>query len=97
MAIIHFNAFSFLQEKLKAQGRQYSNVSIDVNEGATVESLIAEMGIKPEDVEAVFVNGSVKTISTLLSDGDRVAIIPPGIPGPYRVLLGMIGKQKDRE
>ena len=71
------------------QGRPYSNVSIEFDEGITVTDLITDMGISLHDIEAVFVNGSVRPFDTLLRDGDRVALVPPGVPGPYRVLLGM--------
>ena len=89
MATLLFNAFSFLQKKLSAQGQPYSNVSMEFDDGITVMDLITGMGTSPHDIEAVFVNGSVKPFDTLLRDGDRVALVPPGVPGPYRVLLGM--------
>ena len=50
------------------------------------------MQLTCEDVEAVFVNGRVKPLSTVLSDQDRVAFVPHGTPGPYRVLLGFKNK-----
>jgi sulfur carrier protein ThiS len=95
MPTILFNAFSFLQKKLEAQDRPYANAAIEVAEGTTVAALIAAMGLEAEEVEAVFVNGSVQPIETLLHHRDRVAVIPPGTPGPYRVLLGMVNKDKD--
>ncbi|NVM21255.1 MAG: MoaD/ThiS family protein [Desulfobacterales bacterium] len=94
MATILFNAFSFLQKKLKSQLRPYANVRIEVADGATVRDLVAGMGLEPGDIEAVFINGCVEPIDSLLHHGDRVAIVPPGTPGPYRVLLGMLGKPK---
>jgi len=96
MATILFNAFSFLQKKLKARNRPFVNATLDVAEGTKVEDLIAHMDLLSEDVEAVFVNGSIRPVDTVLKDGDRVALVPPGIPGPYRVLLGMMSKKKSR-
>ncbi|MDY6853224.1 MAG: MoaD/ThiS family protein [Thermodesulfobacteriota bacterium] len=94
MATLLFNAFSSLQKKLSKQGLPYSNVSIEFDDGITVMDLITEMGISLHDIEAVFVNGTVMPFDTLLRDGDRVALVPPGVPGPYRVLLGMKRKSK---
>jgi sulfur carrier protein ThiS len=94
VATIFFNAFSFLQEKLKAQGLPFANAPIEVAEGATVADLMAAMDLKAEEVEAVFVNGAVQTMDTVLHHKDRVAVVPPGTPGPYRVLLGMVKKGK---
>lgn len=91
---IVFNAFSFLQKKLKATNFGYSNVSIEVPEGQTVRALIADLGLDVQDVEGVFINGKIQHMDSELCDGDRVAIFPPGTPGPYRLLLGMI-KQGD--
>jgi sulfur carrier protein ThiS len=96
MATILFNAFSFLQKKLKARNRPFVNATLGIAEGTTVEDLIAHMDLLSEDVEAVFVNGSIKPADTVLRDGDRVALVPPGSPGPYRVLLGMMGKKRIR-
>lgn len=94
MAIILFNAFSSLQKRLKEQGRPFSNVSLEIEDGTPVEDLIKDMGLDPEDVEVTFINGRPENTVTSLHHGDRVAILPPGTPGPYRVLLGMVRKQR---
>lgn len=96
MTTILFNAFSSLQKRLKARNRPYVNAPLDIAEGTTVEDLLAQMDLSPGDVEAVFVNGLVKPMNTVLGDADRVALVPPGSPGPYRVLLGMVGGKKKR-
>jgi sulfur carrier protein ThiS len=95
VATILFNAFNFLQKKLKAEDRPCTNASIDVVDGATVRNLVMDMGLSAEDVEAVMVNGSIVSIDQALHDGDRVALLPPGTPGPYRVLLGIRKKDQD--
>ncbi len=90
MASILFNAFSFLQKKLKENHFEYTNVKIDISEGQTVMDLIEGMGLEKNDIDGIFVNGKIKPFDTLLCHGDRVAVFPPGVPGPYRVLLGII-------
>ena len=50
---------------------------------------MAMLGLERRDVEAVFVNGKVVPASSVLRDGDRVAFVPPGLPGPHRYLLGL--------
>ena len=91
---ITFNAFSFLQEKLKAQNREYANVVLEVPDGTVVEGLLNHMGLERKDVEGVFVNGLIRPFQEILRDGDRVAAVPPGTPGPYRVLLGIVNKRE---
>jgi len=90
VATIVFNAFSFLQKKLKKKNRQYSNVNINISQEETVEDIITRLGLKTDDIEAVFINGRIQFFDTILCDKDRVAVFPPGIPGPYRVLLGIV-------
>lgn len=93
MPVITFNAFSFLQKKLKEKQIDYSNVIMTVDQGITATDLIRQVHLTPEEVEVVFINGRVAAFDTILRENDRVALIPPGTPGPYRVMLGF--KNKD--
>ncbi len=93
MATITFNAFSFLQKKLKARNFEFSNVKIEIQPGTRAGDLMKEMQLTDNDVEVVFVNGRAKSADAILSDGDRVAFVPHGTPGPYRVLLGFKNKK----
>lgn len=90
---ITFNAFSFLQKKLKQKNIAYSNVTMNLAEGTRVSDLIVGLGLVPSDVEVVFINGRVSSTNTRIADQDRVALVPHGTPGPYRVLLGFKNKQ----
>ncbi len=93
MPVITFNAFSFLQKKLKKNHMEYSNVSMIVDEGTRTVDLLKKIKLKPEDIEVVFINGKVASMDSIIEDNDRVALIPPGTPGPYRVLLGFKNKK----
>ncbi len=90
---IIFNAFSFLQPKLRKANRPYTHVTLTIPEIFSAMDLIHFMDLDPSDVEVVFVNGRVVQKDTLLKDSDRVAFVPYGTPGPYRVLLGFKNKQ----
>lgn len=53
---------------------------------------LAEMLDLPLDrIEAVFINGKANPFEpeTMIHPGDRVAFLPPGMPGPYRAMLGI--------
>ncbi len=93
MPTITFNAFSFLQKKLQQKNLPYANASLSLPDGTTAEMLLYQMQLTREDVEVVFVNGRVQPFSTVLKDQDRVAFVPQGTPGPYRVLLGFKNRQ----
>ena len=57
-------------------------------DGYTPNALIKKLGYKEGKVEFVFINGKVHPKDTVLKDGDRVALVPPGTPGSYRLILG---------
>ncbi len=93
MPVITFNAFSFLQKKLKEKEMEYSNVTISLEPGTSALDLIKRVQLHPDEVEVVFINGLVAPFDTIIKDNDRVALVPPGTPGPYRVLLGIKNKK----
>lgn len=88
MSYIIFNAFSFLQKKCRQNQIEYMDAKIEIPDGIPVKELIHRFKFEDNDVEAVFINGKVVLKNTIIQDQDRVAFIPPGTPGPYRVLLG---------
>lgn len=94
MISITFNAFSFLQKKLRQRNREPSNPDLKIKSGTTIAQLISDFDLERDEVEAVFVNGKVEIdFDTVINDRDRVALVPPGIPGPYRVMLGFTNKK----
>jgi sulfur carrier protein ThiS len=92
MPVITFNAFSFLQKKLKKKELPCTNAALTIEPGTTAADVIKNMQLEPEEVEVVFINGRVAPFATILKQGDRLALVPPGTPGPYRVLLGFKNK-----
>ena len=90
MIEITFNAFSFVRPKLARHNVAYSEARRMVPEGSSIRELIAQLGLAPGDVEAAFVNNAIVPLDTVLAHKDRVALVPPGTPGPYRVMLGMV-------
>lgn len=90
MIHITFNAFSFLQKKCRQNRIEYTDADIQIPADISISELINRFGFDENDVEAVFINGKVAARKTIIKDQDRVAFIPPGTPGPYRVLLGFL-------
>ncbi len=86
---IVFNAFSFARLKLHKKGIECVNAKMELRDGMSAQDLIDELGFEDGKIEAVFVNRSVSPKSTILHDGDRVALLPPGTPGSYRLILGI--------
>ncbi len=95
MATITFNAFSFLQKKLKANKLEYINAQLSIGNGTTARDLIHQMKLTENEVEVVMLNGRVAPLDTILQDQDRVAFVPHGTPGPYRVMFGFKNKENE--
>lgn len=70
--------------------------TFDLEEEISAVNLAGKLNIPVEKIEIVFVNGVANPISgrCLIKPGDRVAFVPPGTPGPYRVLLGFKNEDK---
>ncbi|MBN1180294.1 MAG: MoaD/ThiS family protein [Anaerolineae bacterium] len=50
---------------------------VTVEEGATIDSLVVQLGLPPRQVKVVFVNGIVREGSYPLAEGDELGIFPP--------------------
>lgn len=80
-----------LEVRMKEQGLS-PELEVEVPEGGMRAAAIADQIEIPRDmIEAVFINGRAKPVEEVVFPGDRLVILPPGIPGPYRVLLGITG------
>lgn len=97
MVTVTFSVFSFLQEKLRAHESRCYNVPRQLENGATVGTLVLGLGLELGDVEAAFVNGRTRPLDTVLRDGDRVGLVPPGTPGPHRFLMGIHRGERQAE
>jgi len=86
---ITFNAFSFARNQLKERGIDCVNVQREITDSMSAQDFIDELGLSKKYVEAVFINGKVLPKSTILQEGDRIALLPPGTPGSYRLILGI--------
>ncbi|MGQ9533561.1 MAG: MoaD/ThiS family protein [Desulfotomaculales bacterium] len=85
---VEVRGFSFLWELFRRRGWP-NPLQWPWPEPAPASALLAVLEIEPAQVEAVFVNGVVRRPDAVIHPRDRVALVPPGTPGPYRVLLGI--------
>ena len=95
MGTIELRGFGKLQKILSDKGFAFPEM-FEVGEETTGHQLLEKLGVVEDSVEAIFINGGVEPLSHPVKPGDRVALLPPGTPGPYRVMLGIAGS-KDRE
>jgi molybdopterin converting factor small subunit len=90
---ITLKAFSFLQPEFRKKGLAADENSVSLCPGDTVNTVLKRLKIDSSLVEGSFINGSVRPLDTELNPGDRVALVPPGTPGPYRFILGISAKR----
>lgn len=68
---------------------------LEQDQPLTGRELAEKLKIPPDEVEVIFVNGFVQDLDFVIKPGDRMAFLPPGCPGPYRIALGFYGKNQD--
>ena len=87
-ATLEIRAFMGLSDIFRQ--RRWSNPkALAVQEPLTGKELLDRLDLEVGMVEVIFVNGKAVTPElAVVAPGDRVALAPPGVPGPYRVLLG---------
>ncbi len=61
-----------------------SDLTIEMADGATVADVVARLGIPPEIVRKVFVDGIAQDPDRVLHDGDEVGMFPPIAGGAPR-------------
>ena len=71
--------------KLMSIFSQYSKSDKDgntsVKDSGTVMDLVKELGLPPEQVRILTVNGRQSDLNTVLSEGDTIFIFPPAMGG----------------
>lgn len=79
--------------------KKYGTIPLiyDLEEPITGIELAERLEIPQEEIEVIFVNGFVQALDYSIHPGDRIAFLPPGCPGPYRIALGFYGKNQENE
>lgn len=70
---------------------------LDLSTPVTGVELAERLNIPLDEIEVIFVNGFVQALDFTINPGDRMAFLPPGCPGPYRIALGFYGKNQGNE
>ncbi len=69
-----------LHASLRPYGRSDSSSGLfplETSKKATVREVIRELGIPPEEVRMILLNGKGADSNSILSNGDRIALFPP--------------------
>ena len=88
METIELHGFMGLAQVFRE--RQWTNPhDFPLEREVTGTELLDLLDIAPQKVEVMFVNRKAFAADmATIRPGDRVALVPPGVPGPHRFLLG---------
>ncbi len=96
MQKIEVRAFGDLKKLFEQRGWGFP-LMVDQEGEISAADLAQKLDLPKEKIEIVFLNGKTQRLDCLINPGDRVAFVPPGTPGPYRVLLGFVQKENGGE
>ena len=96
-ATIEIRIFGALRTYMDNQGLPYLITKRINPHGRTPLDIAHELKIPTDKIEAVFCNGKIQPIDKTVFPGDRIAFLPYGTPGPYRVFLGIVKGKKDNK
>lgn len=71
-----------------------SPLILELEDPITGTKLAERLGVPLDEIEIIFVNGFAQSLDYYIQPGDRVAFVPPGCPGPYRMALGFYAKNQ---
>lgn len=78
---VTFKLFATLQDYLPSEGRKTNALTLDLEEGTTIQQIIERFALPEKLVHLVFINGSfvlpAQRDSRILSERDTLAIWPP--------------------
>jgi molybdopterin converting factor small subunit len=90
---VEIRVFGALRKHLDRLNLPYLIKKQIPTETSTPVAIAGELELPQNEIEAVFVNGKISDMYTVLSPGDRIAFLPYGTPGPYRVFLGIVNRE----
>lgn len=94
---IELHAFMGLADVFRE--RQWTNpCDYPLEQETTGPELMAKLDIPMNRVEVIFINRkAIAADDAVIHPGDRVALVPPGVPGPHRFLLGFKNRKAKAE
>ncbi|MTI84987.1 MAG: MoaD/ThiS family protein [Firmicutes bacterium] len=95
---VEVRAFSFLKELFEEREWPFP-LRLQLDTECSASELAQKLDLPLDKIEAVFINGTAQTLDQgMVRPGDRIAFVPPGTPGPYRVILGIVkGSDQQKE
>ncbi len=86
---VEVRGFSLIKELFGRRNVTFP-VFLDLAGECTAADLAGRLEIPADMIECAFINGVACGLEERVRPGDRVAFVPPGTPGPYRLTLGFV-------
>ena len=87
---VEVRCFSFLKRLCDERHWDFPHY-YDLETECSALELAVKLQLPRDMIECVFINGLAKAPEEgMVKPGDRVGFVPPGTPGPYRLLLAMV-------
>ena len=65
-----------LYATLRSYVRGSRSIDVDIEPGQSIEQVLHELGVPPNQTRIIFVNNRAANLSQPLQDGDQVALFP---------------------
>ncbi len=88
---VEVRGFSYLKVIFDQRGWPFP-MQVSLDKQCTAAELAVRLELPREKIETVFINGIAGPLERTVNPGDRVGFVPPGTPGPYRVILGLVNQ-----
>lgn len=86
---VEVRCFGSLKKYTKEKGFEFPYL-LKLEKECTASELAEMIGLPLHEIEGIFINGIAQPLSEgHVKQGDRVGFIPYGVPGPYRIMLGL--------
>jgi len=81
--------FGILREYQRKRGVVAETLEEIPAEGISAGELAEQMGLPVDSIEGAFCNHTIYGLAHVIRQGDEVAFVPYGTPGPHRYFLGL--------
>ena len=95
-ASVSVRLFGILRSQWVEAGRAPMFDTATPEAGLSARDLAEGIGLSVDLIEGVFINQKLLGLDSHVAQGDRVAFVPFGTPGPHRVFLGLYEAGKHR-
>lgn len=89
--------FGLLREVRRERGLPISTHVTVPSDGVPAHEIALELELPVDRIEGVFCNHAIHDLGHVVHQGDTIAFVPFGTPGPHRFFLGLYDAGRHNE